>query len=261
VAPKNLRTIAGFALILASLPAANAQDLTFKTPAVKIPLELKDQRIMIVAFAQITRVSEERGVNVVRLDLTADLSDLQQNMTTLLSSELDTDDRCGDHIEIQHASLTPQDPAGLVVVQLHYERRACVKVLGKQQATKLVAGDAAIQIKLTPVVEDNNTKLRLMAEVGSIEADRSLGQLLRAGPLGEMLRDKIRNSVQSALQKGAELGATLPPSVQPYAMIQNARFRNAGAGRSEVVLTGEFRITNEQLQSLAGEVKTRTGVR
>jgi hypothetical protein len=99
-----------------------------------------------------------------------------------------------------------------------------------------------------------------MAEVGSIEADGSLGQLLRAGPLGEMLRDKIRNSVQSALQKGAELGATLPPSVQPYATIQNARFSSAGARRIEVVLTGESRITNEQLQALANEMETRAGV-
>jgi len=261
MALERLWKIARFVLILGSLPAANAQNLTFKTPSVKIPLEIKDQQVTIVASGQITRVSEERGVNVVRLDLTADLSDLQQNMTALLSSELDTDDRCGDHIEIQHASLTPQDPAGLVVVQLHYERRACVKVLGKQQASRLVGGDAAIQTRLTPVVEDNKTKLRLMAEVGSIEADGSLGQLLRAGPLGEMLRDKIRNSVQSALQKGAELDATLPPSVQPYVSIQNARFRNGGAGRIEVVLTGEFRITNEQLQALSSEVKTRAGVR
>ena len=261
MASPNFWRVARFVLILASLPAADAQDLTFKTPSVKIPLEIKDQRITVVASAQITRLSEERGVNVVRLDLTADLSDLQQNMTALLSSELDIDDRCGDHIQIQHASLTPQDPAGLVVVQLHYERRACVKVLGKQQASRLVGGDAAVQTRLTPVVEDNNTKLRLRAEVGSIEADGSLGQLLRAGPLGEMLRDKIRNSVQSALQKGAELGATLPPSVQPYATIQNARFSDAGAGRIEVILTGEFRITNEQLQALASEVKTRAGVR
>lgn len=225
------------------------QNPIFKTPPVKIPLDVKGQQVTILASAQITKISEERGTNVVRLDLMADLSDLQRNMTALLSSELDADDRCGDHIEIQHASLTSQDPSGLVVVQLHYERRACIKLLGKQQATKVVAGDAVIPMKLTPVVE-NRTTLRLMAEVGSIQADGSLGELLRAGPLGETLRDKIRNSVQKALQKGADLGATLPASVQPYATIQNAQFRNAGAGRVEVVLTGEFRASNEQLRTL-----------
>lgn len=175
------------------------QNLTFKTPPVKVPLNIKGQPVTILASAQITKVSEERGMKVVRLDLLADLSDLQQNMTALLSSELDADDRCGDHIEIQRATLTPQDPSGLVVVQLHYERHACIKLLGKQQVTKVVAGDAFVQMKLTPVVE-NNTTLRLMAEVGSIQADGSLGELLRAGPLGETLRDKIRNSVQKAMQ-------------------------------------------------------------
>jgi hypothetical protein len=76
-----------------------------------------------------------------------------------------------------------------------------------------------------------------------------------------MLRDKIRNSAQSALQKGADLSATLPPSVQQYATIQNAAFKDAGGGRAEVVLTGELRITNEQLQTLGNEIKNRTGLR
>ena len=71
--PKKLWNGARFVLILGSLPAANAQNLTFKTPSVKIPLEIKDQRVTIMASAQITRVAEERGVNVVRLNLTADL--------------------------------------------------------------------------------------------------------------------------------------------------------------------------------------------
>jgi hypothetical protein len=256
---KNVWTfssILGFVLISASMPVS-PQNLSFKVPSVKIPLNIKDQRVTLVASAQITRIAEESGVNVVKLDLIADLSDLQDNMTALLASELDSDDRCGDRIAIQHATFTPRDPAGLLTAQLHYERRACVKVLGKQQATKLVAGEAAIQMKLTPVVEENNTKLRLMAEVGSIEADGSLGELLRAGPLGEVLREKIRNSVQSALQKGADLGATLPPSVQPYVSIRSAEFRNAGSGRIEAALSGEFRISNEQLRTLANEVKNR----
>jgi hypothetical protein len=121
---------------------------------------------------------EDREMTALKLELAADLSDLQQNLTGLLSSELDAEDRCGDHIEIQHATLKPQAPSGLAVVQLHYERLVCVKVLGKQQATKLVAGHAVIQLKLKPAVENNNTKLRLMAEVGSIEANGSLGELL-----------------------------------------------------------------------------------
>jgi hypothetical protein len=52
-------------------------------------------------------VAKDRGLNILQLGLTADLSDLQQNMTGLLSSELDKDDRYGDRIAIENATLTP----------------------------------------------------------------------------------------------------------------------------------------------------------
>jgi hypothetical protein len=39
-------------------------------------------------------VAKDRGLNILKLELAADLSDLQRNMTELLSSELDKDDRC-----------------------------------------------------------------------------------------------------------------------------------------------------------------------
>jgi hypothetical protein len=136
-------------------------------------------------------VAKDRDLNILKLGLTADLSDLQQNMTGLLSSELDKDDRCGDRIAIENATLTPLDPASLAVVQLHYERWACANVFGKQEAKKLTGGNAVIQMKLTPAVEDNHTELRLVPEVGPIEANGSLGELLRSGTLGEILRDKI----------------------------------------------------------------------
>ena len=60
------------------------------------------------------------------------------------------------------------------------------------------------------------------------------------GPLGQMLQDKIRGAILSAMQKGTDLGATLPPVIQGYATIQNAQFKNAGAGRLIVVLDGKL---------------------
>jgi hypothetical protein len=254
------RSLASLALVLAigaSPIHASDQSLTFKIPPVKIPLNIKDQRVTIAVSALITMVAKDRGLNVLTLELTADLSDLQQNMTGLLSSELDKEDRCGDHIEIEHATLTPLDPASLSVVQLHYERWACAKLFGKQEARRLIGGNAMIQMKLTPAVEDNNTELRLVPEVGPIEADGSLGELLRSGTLGEMLRDKIRTAILSAIQKGTDLSATLPPAIQGYATIQNAQFKNAGSGHLIVILGGEVRITNDQIQALSKEVKER----
>jgi hypothetical protein len=202
-------------------------------------------------------VSADRDLTVFKLELTADLAALQENITGLLSSQLDKDDRCGERITIEHATLAPADPASIAVVQLHYERWACAKVLGKQQAKRLVGGNAVIPVKLTPSVEKENTELRLVPEVGTIQADGSLGELLRSGTLGEMIREKIRTAILSAMQKCTNLSATLPPVVQGYVTIQNAEFKDAGSGRLVIVLDGEIRITKEQVQILSKQVKQR----
>jgi hypothetical protein len=198
-----------------------------------------------------------RDVYTFNLKLRADLADMQQNMTHLLASQLDKDDRCGERIAIQNATLVPAEPAGLATVQLHYERWACVKAFGKQQSKKLVAGNAIVPLKLTPAIAENNTELSLVPEVGNIQADGTLGELLRSGALGEMIREKIRNAILSALQKGTNLSETLPPAVQGYVSILDARFEDGGTGQLVVVLVGKIRITKEQVQVLSQQVKER----
>jgi hypothetical protein len=206
-------------------------------------------------------VSKDGDLDIFNLQLTADLTGLQQNMTALLSSQLDKDDHCGDRIAIQQATLTPADPASIATVQLHYERWACVKAFGKQQAKRVVGGNAVIPVSLTPGVDENKTELRLVPEVGTIEADGSLGELLRSGTVGEMIREKIRSSILSAMQKGTNLSATLPPAAQGYATIENAEFKDGGSGRLIVVLDGQVRITKEQVQILSKQVKERIAAR
>jgi hypothetical protein len=240
---------------------ALAQNLTFKIPPVKIPFAVKDQQASITASALISMVSKDGDLDIFNLQLTADLTGLQQNMTALLSSQLDKDDHCGDRIAIQQATLTPADPASIATVQLHYERWACVKAFGKQQAKRIVGGNAVIPVSLTPGVDENKTELRLVPEVGTIEADGSLGELLRSGTVGEMIREKIRSSILSAMQKGTNFSATLPPAAQGYATIENAEFKDGGSGRLLVVLDGQVRITKEQVQILSKQVKERIAAR
>ena len=230
---------------------------SFKIPPVKISLKIKDQQVTIIASGLITMGAKEHGLKILSVELTADLADLQQNFTALLTSELDKDERCGDRIQIEDAKLTPAEPASLAVVQLHYERWGCAKLLGKQEVKRLIGGNAAVQMKLTPSVGENHTELQLAAELGPIEADGSLGELLRTGNLGELLREKIQAAILSALQKGLDLGAILPPVLQGSVTIQDARFSDAGAGRLIVTLDGQVRITDEQLGALAKELKDR----
>ncbi len=244
---------------LAALPPVRAEDqkVTFNIPAVKIPLKIKEQNATIAASARITLLTKKQGLNILNLQLTADLSGLQENLTALLSSTLDKNDPCGDRIALQHATLAPLDPGSLAVVQLHYERWACAKVLGKKESRRLVGGNAVLEMKLTPAIEDA-TGLRLVPEVGTIEADGSLGELLRSGALGELLREKIRDAILSALEKGTDLSATLPPAVQGYAKISSAEFKDGGSGRLLAVLSGEIQLTSEQLRELSSQVKERT---
>ncbi len=260
----RLCSIWTLALVLcpAALPTpASDQTTTFKIPPVKIPVNIKDQRVNVIASALITLRTKAKGLNLLNLQLTADLSDLQQNMTDLLGAQLDKDEHCGDRLAIQHATLTPIEPASLAVVQLHYERWACAKVFGRQEAKRVVGGNAVMQMKLTPAVGEDNTELRLVPEFGPIEADGSLGELLRSGTLGDMLQEKIRKAILSALQKGTDLSATLPPAVQGYAKIKNAQFQDGGSGRLLVTLEGEIQITNEQIQALSQQVKERVASR
>jgi len=245
-------------VIFVALPVgATDKTVTFKIPPTKIPVNVKDQHITMVASGLITLTAKAQGLNILNLQLTADMSDLQQNMTELLGAQLDKDDHCGDRITIQRATLTPAEPASLAVVQLHYERWACAKVLGKEQAKRVVGGNAVIQMTLTPAVEEDSTELRLVPEVGPIQADGSLGALLRSGTLGDMLREKIRIAILSAMQKGTDLSATLPPAVQGYAKIKDARFKDGSDGRLLMLLDGEIKITNEQIQALSKQVKER----
>jgi len=258
------RTVGGLVLVFAIciLPiSVHAQNVTFKIPPVKIPFAVKDQQAYITASALISMASKEGDLDIFNLQLTADLTGLQQNITVLLSSQLDKDDHCGDRIAIQQATLTPADPASLATVQLHYERWACVKAFGKQQAKRVVGGNAVIPVTLTPGVDENKTELRLVPEVGTIEADGSLGELLRSGTVGQMIREKIRSSILSAMQKGTNLSATLPPAAQAYATIENAEFKDGGSGRLLVVLDGQVRITKEQVQTLSKQVKERIAAR
>jgi hypothetical protein len=252
----------GFVLLVAAFAfgtsprSAGSQELSFRIPPVKIPVNIENQPIAITASGFISRVAAERGQNVFKLELIADLSDLQQNITQVLRSQLDKSDRCGERIAIQNATLTPSAPASLVVARLHFERWTCVKVFGKERPNKLVGGNGTIEVRLTPAVEEDST-LRLVPEIGRIEAEGPLGELLRSGSIGARLREKITAALLNSMQKGTNFKATLPPVAQEYAKIQNAQFQDGGSGNLTVVLDGEIRISNEQIKLLSNQLKER----
>jgi len=105
---------------------AAGQNVTFSLPAVTNSIIVDGQPVSIPASGVVSRTSAatpaENGPILFNLKLVADLTDLQQNVTSILRSALTRSPRCGERIEIPQATLTPLEPASLVVLRVHFER-------------------------------------------------------------------------------------------------------------------------------------------
>lgn len=183
------------------------------------------------------------------LNLHGDLADFQNHLTPLLQAELNQSNRCGERIAIEHATLAPAAPSGRLTVQLHFEKWACFKAFGKQNAKRLLGGNGIVQVILTPRVEDGNA-VRLDAEIGNIDADGSLGEVLRSGSAGAAMRDKIREVLLKTIQKSADLEAVVPAQARPFVTIQSAAFADAGSGRLALNLAGQLLVPGPQVSSV-----------
>jgi hypothetical protein len=254
------------------------QGVTFSLPAVTNSISVDGQSISIPASGAVSRVSPatpaENGHNLFNLKLVADLSDLQLNVTRILRSELTRAPRCGERIEILQATLIPLEPASLVVARVHFERWVCPP--GQQSPTEVAAGEATIEVKLTPSLEPAieakaepksepkseptigpNAPLHLVSEITRVDATGFLRNSLRSGDLGVTLREQIAASLLSALQQVANLRTTLPPVAQESATLQKAQFQDAGADQLNLVLDGQLQFSDEQTQQFAAQLKQR----
>ena len=74
-----------------------------------------------------------------------------------------------------------------------------------------MGGNAAVTVKLTPSAGPDG--ISMASEVQKIDADGSLGELLRSGSLGATVKEKIASSVESSIRKGLDLKSALPTAV------------------------------------------------
>jgi len=236
-----------FALLL------NAQEPLLRIPPARVVVEIEHQPIAITASGTVSRSNRPDGYS---LSITADLGDLQAHATEILHSALDRSDECGERIAIQRASLVPAPPGAMLTAELHFERWACGKALGKKIKKRLVAGDGTVRVALTPALV-SPTQSRVDAEVRDIQADGTMGELLRSGSLGTALREKIRSSVQSALDRATDFRATLPAVLQDLVRVRGVGFADAGGGRLALEVNAEATISGAQLRELRGELEKR----
>ncbi|MGA2389057.1 MAG: hypothetical protein ABSF97_08865 [Candidatus Sulfotelmatobacter sp.] len=237
--------------------ASGSQEANYALPAVKNTANIGNQAISIVTSGLVSKAAVEGGQNTFSVKLTADITDLQHSMTEVMRNQLNQANRCGERIEIATAELTPEQPAGLMTAQLHYERWTCNPMLGRDDMNEMVEGNGTIAVKLTPGVGPDGT-LRLTAEMERVEAEGLLGQLLRSDSLGEKLRDKIAASILAALDQGGDFKAALPPGTRDFASLKRAHFQDMGAGRLMVVMDGEIRVSNEQVAALTTALKQQS---
>jgi hypothetical protein len=246
-------------LATASSPfAALSADLAFEIQPVATSVNIAGQPVAIVVSGSISGAAAGRSQNdqPLNLSLRADLADFQNHLTPLLQVELNQSNRCGERISVEKATLVPAAPAGRLTVQLHFEKWACFKAFGKENAKRLVGGNGAVEVVLTPRVDQGHT-MRLDAEIGNIDADGSLGQMLRSGSFGPALRDKIREALLNAIRKSADLQVIIPPQAQPFVAIQSIAFGDAGSGRLTLSLTARLTVPGPEISSILEQFRSK----
>lgn len=228
--------------------ARAAERKSIAIPPVKLSLNVENQPLNVSVSGTLADLGKTAGGEQFRLRLATDLSDLQAHLTPLLGAVLDRADRCGDRIQLHDAVIRPGEPRAVVTATLHYERWACLKAFGKQMNKRLVGGDGVVKIELLPGVENN--ALHVASKVTSIEADGSLGELLRSGSLGDSLRQKVEHTIVNAVQKSTRAIPSLPPALEQMVTLRDIRFANGGGGRLNVVAEGDLTVPEGQVQSL-----------
>ena len=238
-----------------SITLATGEDLAFILPQVKRSVGIQNLTIPVTVSGVLSQSAAQGGRRTFRLELIADLTELQQSITDVLRSQIDSSETCGQRVSIQQARLTPAAPASLLVVRLHFERWMCLRASGQPTSTELAESDGTVEIKLTVAIEkEKQNTLVVKAAFGRVDATGMLSDVLHSGALGEDLQNKVAQSVLSAARVGTDFKVALPPAVQNSATLQSAKFRDLGVGGLSVVLEGQVEISNEQANQLASQL-------
>lgn len=255
-----MRSRAAWWILLTVLPLpVQAAGLTFDIPPLRTSLNVSGQPIGLIVSGVVSESPATRaeGARTFEVNLRADLRDLQDHMTLLLQSELNQSNRCGERLSVQQAEIVPAAPSARLAVRVHFEKWACLKAFGKENAKRLVGGEGTVHMILTPAVEPGGA-VRLDAEVARIDADGSLGELLRSGSVGAELREKIRDSILKAVQRSTDLGNVLPAQAQPFVTIRSVAFGESGdtGGRLTLQIAGSLLVPAQQVASMLAHLSS-----
>jgi len=229
---------------------ASGQDLTFTLPAVKSPLRIGGQNIVVSSTGDLSQTEAQGETRSFALNRTVDLTDLEQNLTQIMNSQFDRTQSCGERLTVRQASVMTAPPASSMILQLHFERWSCS--FGQNASEELAEGDGTVEMRLTPAVADS--QLRINPEFKRIDASGMMAEALRSGDLGQDLRAKAAQTLLLALRAGADVKATLPKALQGPVSLDAARFQDTGSGGLKVALEGKVKLSNDQVNALANQL-------
>lgn len=234
--------------------AAWCAEPIFRIPPVATTFNVQGQPVRLTVSGNVFASPAGDGQQAIRVELNADLADFQHNLTPILAAQLNQQNRCGERLTVLDTKLVPAAPSAQLTLTTHVEKWACAKAFHKEIVKKLVGGDGVIGVRLTPLVE-GGSDVKLAADVTSIEADGSLGELLRSGAFADALHEKIRTTVVSAIQKSTDFKAAVPAALQDVVSIQRVQFADAGGGRLALAISSEVRIPARQARELLERLK------
>jgi hypothetical protein len=229
---------------------AGGDDVTFNLRPVRRSVVLDSRTIAVQTSGMLSQSAVEGDLRTLKIYLTADLSELQQNIQPIVAARLQAGNTCGHRLAIREATIMPAPPASSLVLRLHYERWSC---FGQSSATEIAEADGSVEIELTPTVEPLKP-FSLVPKFKRIDATGMLADELRNGDLGTNLLTNAAESVSAAVQASADFKAALPAAVGSGATLQRAAFQDVGAGPFSLLLEGQVQVSRRQTESLASQL-------
>ena len=238
---------------MCALPDPGEEQPIFTMPPSTSFVTIGNQTIAVRTSATISRAPAANLDNVVHLQMSSNLGDLQQSITPILQSQLAHSDPCGERVAIQQAMVSTSSPTTDVWVQLHFERWACPGASASKTPMEVMEANGTMTVKITPEVEKDGS-LSILTQIETVEANGMLAEMLRSGPLGDTVREKIKKSFVTALQNSLKLNAAVLLMGPDSAAIETAKFvRDGDGGTLAIALDGHLHLSGEQVAALNGQ--------
>jgi hypothetical protein len=238
---------------------ASSEDLSFNFPQVRNNAVIADRTISVGTTGVLSQMAAQGDLRNFRLEMTLDLSDLQQSISEVMNAQLSEAKSCGERLSVRQAAISAADPASSLTLKLHFERWSCSRAFG-QTPTELGEGEGTVELRLTPSVDKENI-LKIVPAFKRIDAAGMMGEELRSGDLGSDLSEKVAKAILAAVQTGADFKTTLPGAVQNTGTLQSAKFQESGGAGLRFVVDGQMQLSNTQVDLLARQLNQSLSAR